>query len=122
MRGMMRVVAAMVVALGLSGCFGNQSGEDGPGGNTLTVTVQNDGAIASQVQVFLVQSGAADVRLGTLPTLGTATLSTTRAFRSGTYRLRADGGLEPRQFSPPFSAAPGDVIIWDMRRNVIQRP
>lgn len=122
MRGMMRMVAAMVVALGLAGCFGNRAGAEGPGGNTLTVTVQNDGAIPTQVQVFLVQSAGPEIRLGTLPTLGTGTLSTTQEFRSGTYRLRADSGTNPAQFSPPVSLAPGDVIIWELDRNVIQRP
>ncbi len=121
MRGMMRTMGAVLAALVMAACAGNRAGE-GPGGNTLTVTVQNDGAIPSQVRVFLVQTGGPEINLGTLPTLGTGTLSTTVEFNSGQYRLRAQGGADAVQFSPPFAAAPGDVIQWDMRRNVIQRP
>ncbi|HEX6036867.1 hypothetical protein [Longimicrobium sp.] len=116
---MMRMIAAMVVALGLAGCFGNRMGGEG---NTLTVTVQNDGAIPSQVRVYLVQSAGPEINLGTLPTLGTGTLSTTREFLSGQYRLRAEGGTNAVQFSPVVALAPGDVIIWNLQRNVIQRP
>lgn len=119
MRGTMRTMGALLAALVLSACAGNRAGT---GGNTLTVTVQNDGAIASQVRVYLVQTAGPEINLGTLATLGTETLSTTAEFRSGQYRLRADGGTDAVQFSPPFAAVPGDVIIWDMRRNVIQRP
>jgi hypothetical protein len=116
---MMRVMGAVLVALVLAACAGNRAGM---GGNTLTVMVQNDGAIPSQVRVFLVQSAGPEINLGTLPTLGTGTLTTTVEFTSGQYRLRAQGGTDAVQFSPPFAAAPGDVIQWDMRRNVIQRP
>lgn len=123
MRGTMRKAGAMLAALVMAACAGNRGdGMEGPGGNTLQVTVQNDGAIASQVRVYLVQTGGPEINLGRLATLGSETLSTTVGFRSGQYRLRADGGTNSVQWSPPFAAAPGDVIIWDMRRNVIQRP
>ena len=124
MRGTMRKTGALVVALVLSACAGNRGGDGTmePGGNTLTVTVQNDGAIPSQVQVFLVQPADQDVRLGTLPTLGTGTLTTQTEFRSGQYRLRAETGTGTVLLSPPFAARPGDVITWNLQRNVIQRP
>lgn len=124
MRGTMRRAGALIVAVVLSACAGNR-GSDGmvePGGNTLTVTVQNDGAIPSQVQVFLVQPADQEINLGTMASLGTGTLTTRADFRSGTYRLRAQTGTGAVLFSPPFAARPGDEIIWDMRRNVIQRP
>lgn len=124
MRGMMRKASAMLAVLVLSACAGNQQGggmDGDTGGASLRVTVQNDGTIPTQVRVYLVPASGAEVSLGSLGTLGTETLTTDWPVNTGQYRLRAEGGTGYTLTSPIIPLRRGDSIVWDMRRNVVQR-
>jgi hypothetical protein len=122
MKGMMRKAAALAL-VALAACAGNPRGDgaggDGEGGS-LRVVVQNDGAIAAQVRVYLVPSSGAEIMLGSLSTLGTETLSTSAPMIQGSYVLRAVGGTNYQLTSPPIQLRGNETITWDMRRNIVR--
>jgi hypothetical protein len=119
----MRTMGAMLAALVVAGCAGNALGETpgGGSGDALRVVVQNDGTIPTQVRVYLVPAGGAEINLGTMGTLGTETLTARGPLISGQYRLRAEGGTGYTLTSPIVQLRRGDTIVWDMRRNLVQR-
>lgn len=119
MRGMMRTAVAAALMV-LAACGGNPPGE-GPGGSSdyLRVVVQNDGAIAAQVRVYLVPGSGPEIQLGSLSTLGTETLTASAPMIQGTYRLVARGGTNYELASPPVQLRGNETITWDMRRNVV---
>lgn len=123
MRGMMRKAGGVLAVLVLAACGGNAGAEDGPApsGPPVRVVVANDGTIPSQVRVFLLPASGPEIILGTMSTLGTETLTVRGNVNPGQYRLRAEGGTNRSLTSPVFSLDRGDVIAWEMRRNVVQR-
>lgn len=124
MRGMMRTMGAALAVLTMAACAGNNPGEGSSSqraDQTVRVVVQNDGTIPSQIRVFLVPSGGPEIIMGTMSTLGTETLTAQAPLISGQYRLRAEGGTRSVLTSPAMQLSNGDVIVWDMRRNVVQR-
>lgn len=124
MRSMMRTMGAALAVLVMAACAGNTPGEgpsDRRGDQTVQVVVQNDGTIPSQVRVFLVPAGGPEIVVGTMSTLGTETLTARAPVISGQYRLRAEGGTRSVLTSPLIQLSSGDVIVWEMRRNVVQR-
>lgn len=125
MRGTIRKAGAMLAAVVLAACAGNQPGDgmegSGRGDDALRVVVQNDGTIPTQVRVYLVPAGGAEISLGSMGTLGTETLTVGGPLPSGQYRLRAEGGTGYTLTSPITPLRRGDTIVWDMRRNLIQR-
>ncbi|HEX6910217.1 MAG TPA: hypothetical protein VF142_07475 [Longimicrobium sp.] len=124
MRGMIRTMGAALAALAMAACAANSPGEEPSSrraDQTVRVVVQNDGTIPSQIRVFLVPAGGPEIVVGTMSTLGTETLTARAATISGQYRLRAEGGTRSVLTSPAIQLSSGDVIVWDMRRNVVQR-
>lgn len=120
MRGMMRTAGAVLAALAMSACAGNTAGEGGGGGEQVQVVVQNDGTIPTQVRVYLVPAGGAEVLAGSMSTLGTETLTVSAPVVQGTYFLRAEGGTGYRLNSPRIQLRPGDTVVWEMRRNLVR--
>lgn len=121
MRGMIQKAGAVLATLVVAACAGNVPGDTAGGAGAVQVVVQNDGTIPSQVRVYLVPTAGPEIMLGTMSTLGTETLTTRAPVLSGQYRLRAEGGTSRSLNSPVVRLASGDVIVWDMRRNVVQR-
>ncbi len=125
MRSMMRTMGAALAVLTMAACAGNQPGDEGPSDRradqSVRVVVQNDGTIPSQIRLFLVPAGGQEIIVGTMSTLGTETLTARAAMISGQYRLRAEGGTRSTLTSPALQLSNGDVVVWDMRRNIVQR-
>lgn len=125
MKTMMRAAYAVLAALVMAGCAGNargggNGGGDGDGeGEFLRVTVENDGAIPTQVRVYLVPGGGQVTLLGTMSTLGTETLTATLPMIQGLYQLRAEGGTGYTLVSPRVDLRGNEEITWDMRQNRI---
>jgi hypothetical protein len=120
MRGMMRRAGVLLAAFTVAACAGNRA--EGPEMEGAQVRIENDGTIPTQVRVFLVPSSGAEITLGRMTTLGAETLSIPGPLRSGQYRFRAEGGTNYRLTSPIVQLRQGDVVIWEMRRNLIRRP
>jgi hypothetical protein len=117
---MMRTAGAVLAALVMTACAGNRGGEGGGGGQQVQVVVQNDGTIPTQVRVYLVPAGGAEVLAGSMSTLGTETLTVSAPVVQGTYFLRAEGGTGYRLNSPRIQLRPGDTVVWEMRRNLVR--
>jgi hypothetical protein len=123
MRGMMRMMGAALAVLTMAACAGNTGGStltDGPA-SPVRVVVENDGTIPTQVRVFLLPASGPEIILGTMSTLGTETLTVRSEINPGQYRLRAEGGTNRSLTSPVFQLGRGDVIAWEMSRNVVLR-
>jgi hypothetical protein len=121
MKTMMRAAYAVLAALVMAGCAGNaRGGGDGDGeGEFLQVTVENDGAIPTQVRVYLVPGSGQVTLLGTMSTLGTETLTASLPMIQGLYQLRAEGGTGYSLVSPRVDLRGNEAITWDMRQNRI---
>lgn len=120
MRAMLRTACAALAALVMAGCAGNAAGEGGGGeGEFLRVVVENDGAIPTQVRVYLIPGSGAETLLGAMNTLGTETLDTRLPMIQGSYRLRAEGGTGYSLLSPRVTLRGNETITWDMRQNRI---
>jgi hypothetical protein len=122
MKTMMRTAYAVLAALVMAGCAGNARGGDTGGdgeGEFLRVTVENDGAIPTQVRVYLVPGSGQVTLLGTMSTLGTETLTATLPMIQGLYQLRAEGGTGYSLVSPRVDLRGNEEITWDMRQNRI---
>jgi len=122
MRRMMRRTGAMLAALSLAACSGNPPGGEMVDGEGVRITVENDGTIPTQARIYLVPESGSEINVGRMSTLGAETLTVPGPLRSGQYRLRAEGGTDYRRISPVFQLRPGDAIVWEMQRNVVQRP
>lgn len=122
MRGMMRWASALLAVLVMAGCAGNQAGDTaaGSGEDFVRVVVQNDGAIPTQVRVFMTPVSGPEIQLGAMSTLGSETLTARAPVINGRYVLRAEGS-GGRLTSPAFQARSGDTILWEMRLNQIRR-
>ncbi|HEX6369594.1 MAG TPA: hypothetical protein VF006_11810 [Longimicrobium sp.] len=121
MKTMMRTAFAVLAALAVAGCAGNSAGGgDGDGGEFLRVTVENDGAIPTQVRVYLVPGAGQETMLGSMSTLGTETLTARMPMIEGSYRLRAEGGTGYSLTSPRVSLRGNETITWDMRQNIVR--
>lgn len=125
MRAMMRWAGAMLAVLVLAGCAGNQGsqGSDTAGGSGedfVRVVVQNDGAIPTQVRVFLVPVSGAQISLGAMSTLGSETLTARAPTIRGRYVLRAEGGTGRPLISPGIQLRAGDTVVWNMRLNQVR--
>ena len=122
MRGMTRWTGALVAALVMAACAGNPGARDTAGGgeDMVRITVQNDGAIATQVRVYLVPVSGAEIQVGSMSTLGAETLTARAPVIRGRYVLRAEGGTGYRLTSPAIQLRNGDSIIWDMRLNQVR--
>lgn len=124
MRGMMRWAGAMLAVLVMAGCAGNQGGGESAGGeggeDFVRVLVQNDGAIPTQVRVFMVPVSGPEISLGAMSTLGSETLTARAPVIRGRYVLRAEGG-NTRRTSPALQLRSGDTVVWDMRLNQVRR-
>jgi hypothetical protein len=123
MRGMMRKASAVLAVLAVTACAANDPGDrsSADGETPVRVVVENGGTIPTQVRVFLMPASGPEFILGSMSTLGTETLTVRGNVNPGQYRLRAEGGTSSVLTSPVFSLGRGDVIAWDMRRNVVQR-
>ncbi len=123
MKTMMRAAYAVLAVLAMAGCAGNaRSGDNGGGdgeGEFLRVTVENDGAIPTQVRVYLIPGSGQVTLLGTMSTLGTETLTATLPMIQGLYQLRAEGGTGYSLVSPRVDLRGNEAITWDMRQNRI---
>jgi hypothetical protein len=121
MKTSLRRAGAVVAALLLTACAGNRGAEGAGGdGEVLRVVVSNDGTIPTQVRIYLVQTGAAEMIVGTMSTLGTETLTARAPSIGGTYQLRAEGGTGYQLISPRVQLRGNETISWDMRRNIVR--
>jgi outer membrane lipoprotein SlyB len=124
MKSLMRTAYAALAVLALAGCAANKAGENDEGvpREILRVRVENNGTIPSHIRVTLVPaSGGANIRVGTLSTLTSETLTVTIPEINGTYRLTAEGGTGNVLVSPPISLRGNETIIWDMRLNAVRQ-
>ena len=122
MRTMMRWAGAMLAVLVMAGCAGNQGSETaaGDGEDFVRVVVQNDGAIPTQVRVFMVPVSGAQISLGAMSTLGSETLTARAPLIRGRYVLRAEGGTGRPLISPGIQLRSGDTVVWNMRLNQVR--
>jgi len=123
MKTMMRTAYAALAVLALAGCAGNKTGgNDEPAPmEVLRVRVENNGTIPSHLRITLLpQSGGAAVRVGTMSTLASETLTLRLPEFNGTYRLRAEGGTNSALVSPPINLRGNQAIVWDMRLNAVR--
>lgn len=122
MKSIRRMMCAVLAALAMAGCAGNTAGNGGgeDGGEFLRVVVENDGAIPTQVRIYLIPDAGQETQVGTMSTLGTETLTARLARISGNYRLRAVGGTNYSLTSPRISLRGNETITWNMRRNIVQ--
>ncbi|WP_420130014.1 hypothetical protein [Longimicrobium sp.] len=125
MRGMMRTAAAAIAALTMAACAANTAGEgngEGGEGEMLRVRVENNGTIPSHLRITLIpEAGGAAIRVGTMSTLASETLTARMDEINGTYRLRAEGGTGNVLVSPAVSLRGNETIIWDMRLNAVRQ-
>lgn len=113
-----RKLAGAALAIVLTACAGNRSAEDADAPQEqVRVTVQNDGAIPTQVRVSLVTDAGSSLRVGSMSTLGTEMLTLTAPAIGGTYRLRAEGGTRYNLLSPPVTLRGNEHILWNMQLN-----
>jgi len=124
MKSLMRTAYAALAVLALAGCAANKAGENDEAAprEVLRVRVENNGTIPSHIRVSLVPaSGGANIRVGTMSTLTSETLTVTIPEINGTYRLTAEGGTGNVLVSPPISLRGNETIIWDMRLNAVRQ-
>jgi hypothetical protein len=121
---MMRWASAMLAVLVMAGCAGNRGGDTASGGeggeDLVRVVVQNDGAIPTQVRVFMVPVSGAQINLGAMSTLGSETLTARAPMIRGRYVLRAEGGTGRPLVSPAVQLRAGDTVVWNMRLNQVR--
>jgi hypothetical protein len=124
MKTLMRTAYAAIAVLALAGCAANKAGQENEGAprEMLRVRVENNGTIPSHIRVSLVPAaGGANIRVGTMSTLASETLTVTVPEINGTYRLTAEGGTGNVLVSPPISLRGNEAIIWDMRLNAVRQ-